>query len=265
MGSTEVSLHTIQQQLNGFVSTNPKNVVAELDMMQIYDQPLLGVANAEDTLWKKLKEPDVIDPLHLSPTEWLSGAKSVISCFLPFTERVRSANRSEGWPATEWLYGRYEGEMFSNAVRCYLVEILQRLSGHAVAPALDVRFAVVQRRSNWSERHVAFIAGLGTFSLSRSLITNQGSAGRFVSVVTDLALEPTPRPYSEVDEYCTKCGACILRCPPLAIDKNGKDNAICSLYVRETEVRYKPRIGCGKCQTGVPCEARRPPASTATV
>ncbi len=260
MGSAEVSLQTIQRQLNRFVSTNPKNVVAELDMMQIYDQPLLGVANAEDTLWKKLKEPDVIGPLHLSPTDWLSGAKSVLSSFLPFTERIRSANRSEGGPATEWLFGRYEGEMFCDAVRCYLVEILQRLSGHAVAPALDPRFAVVQRRSNWSERHAAFIAGLGTFSLNRSLITKHGSAGRLVSVVTDVALEPTPRPYSEVDEYCTKCGACIRRCPSSAIDKNGKDNAVCSLYIEETKVRYKPRFGCGKCQTGIPCEAGRPTA-----
>lgn len=260
MGSTGVSLDSIQQLLNGFVSTSPKNIVAELDAMQIYGQPLVGIASAKDTLWQKLKEPDVISPLHLSPPEWLREAQSVISCFLPFTERIRSANRSQGWPATEWLYGRYEGEMFSNTVRRWLVDILQQDGGHALSPVLDERFAVIQRRSNWSERHVAFIAGLGTFSLNRSLITNHGSAGRFVSVITDLDLEATPRAYTEIDEYCTRCGACIRRCPPIAIDKNGKDNAICSNYVGETKVRYAPRYGCGKCQTGVPCEAQRPPA-----
>lgn len=256
--TVRISFHAIQERLNNFVSNSPKNVVAELDSMQIYDLPLVGVAGAEDLLWAKLKQPDVIDPHHLSPTEWLREAKSVLSCFLPFTERIRSANRSLGWPATEWLYGRHEGEMFSNDVRRWLIDMLRRLGGRALAPVLDERFAVIQRRSNWSERHVAFIAGLGTFSLNRSLITSHGSAGRFVSVVTDLALEPTPRAYTDVEEYCTKCGVCIRRCPPLAIDKNGKDNALCSEYVQETKVRYKPRYGCGKCQTGVPCEVRRP-------
>ena len=229
-------------------------------MMHIYDPPLVGIASAEDTLWQKLKEPDVVGPLHLSPAEWMIEARSVLSCFLPFTERIRSANRSEGWPATEWLYGRYEGEMFSNAVRRWLVDIVRQEGGRALAPALDDRFAVIERRSNWSERHVAFIAGLGTFSLNRSLITNRGSAGRFVSVITDLKLEATPRTYTEVEEYCTKCGACIRRCPPAAIHTSGKDNAICSNYVDGMKVRYAPRYGCGKCQTGVPCEAGRPPA-----
>ena len=259
MGANNMSLHTIMQQLNDFVLHSPDNIVNDLGMMRLYDQPLVAVASAEDMLWEKLKEPEVIGPHHLSPTEWLEGARSVISCFLPSTERVRSANRAQGPPAIEWLYGRHEGGMFNDAVRRFLVDIIREAGSRAIAPALDKRFSIIQRRSNWSERHVAFIAGLGTFCLNRSLITERGSAGRLVSVVTDLALEATSRPYIEVDEYCKKCGACIRRCPPRAIDKNGKDNAICALYIEETTVRYKPRYGCGKCQTGVPCEAGKPP------
>jgi epoxyqueuosine reductase QueG len=258
MSANNTLLHTIKQQLDNFVLNSPENFVADLGMMAIYDQPLLAVASAEDELWDKLKEPDVVGPQHLSPAEWLPGARSLLSCFLPFTERIRSANRSEGWPATEWLYGRYEGGFFNDTARSFMVKMVQQAGGHALNPALDERFAVVERRSNWSERHVAFIAGLGTFSLNRSLITELGSAGRFASVVTDLALEPTQRLYTETDEYCTKCGSCIRRCPPLAIDKNGKDNAICSVYVKETKARFAPRYGCGKCQTGVPCEAQKP-------
>jgi len=45
-----------------------------------------------------------------------------------------------------------------------------------MAPALDKRFVITDLQSNWSERHVAFIAGLGTFGLSRSLITPLGTA-----------------------------------------------------------------------------------------
>ena len=74
--------------------------------------------------------------------------------------------------------------------------------------------------SNWSERHVAYVCGLGTFGLSKGLITERGMAGRFGSIVTDAELAPTPRKYSDPFEYCTKCGACQFRCPAKAIDKS---------------------------------------------
>ncbi len=129
----------------------------------------------------------------------------------------------------------------------------------AVAPAQDARFAVNERRSNWSERHVAFIAGLGTISLNCSIITAKGAAGRLGSVITDLTLAASERPYTDIREYCSRCGACIRRCPPGAIDENGKSHPRCSDYLDGIMVRFRPRYGCGKCQTAVPCEDRIPP------
>ena len=38
--------------------------------------------------------------------------------------------------------------------------------------------------SNWSERHVAYVCGLGTFGC-QGLITSKGLAGRFGSIITD--------------------------------------------------------------------------------
>jgi epoxyqueuosine reductase len=253
-----MDLQNIQQLLTDFVLNSRQNIVPDLDEMQIFDPPLVAIAAAADPGWNTLKQREVVGPHHLSPTEWLRGAKSVVSCFLPHTERVRCANRLKGKPATEWLYGRYEGEAFNKALACVLMEAIQRAGGVAMIPSQDGRFEVVNLRSNWSERHVAFLAGLGTFSLNRSLITELGSAGRFMSVITDLKLAPTPRPYTEVDEYCNKCGACIERCPPHAISKEGKDNTVCLTYLREMKIRFAPRYGCGKCQTAIPCEARRP-------
>ncbi|MDD4238871.1 MAG: 4Fe-4S binding protein [Desulfotomaculaceae bacterium] len=255
---TTLLLHTIKEKIDDFVLNSPQNIVNELEMMRMYDQPLVAVAGAHDALWEKLKEPEVVGSQHLSPQEWLVGAKSVISYFLPYTQRIRRSNCSEGFPSAEWLYGRYEGEMFNNALCGFVVEMIERAGGRAIAPSIDKRLAVVNRRSNWSERHVAFIAGLGTFSLNRSMITSLGSAGRFGSVIVDFASAPTKRLYKEVDEYCTKCGACIDRCPPRAINENGKDNGICLHFLDEVLERYKPRYGCGKCQTAVPCEDKNP-------
>jgi epoxyqueuosine reductase QueG len=261
-------LQDIQEKVNEFVLTNPKNIVEKpeaistpltsSDRLQICDLPLIGVASATDALWETFKQTDIIGPHHMLPNEWLPGAKSVIVYFLPYTRRIREANRIKGVTATEWLYGRWEGELFNVALRQFIVDLVERAGHRALAPLLDERFAVDNLRSNWSERHAAFVAGLGTFSLSRSLITRLGSAGRCGSVIIDFDLEPTKRTYTKSDEYCSSCGACAKRCPAQAIDKTGKDNGICMLYIQQEKQLYTPRYGCAKCQTGVPCENRIP-------
>lgn len=258
----EITLSTIQEAARTFTENSSLNTVEEQNSLQLFDAPLIGVAYAFDPLFTKIKEEEVVGPQHMMPQEWLQGAKSVISYFLPLTKRVREANRKLGVASPEWMYGRYEGEQFNNSLCNYLIQFLLDLGSKAVSPAIDSRFKVVNRRSNWSERHVAFIAGLGTFSLSRSLITEYGSAGRVGSIIVDSNIEPTMRQYTAIDEHCTKCGACIMRCPPLAINEQGKDNAVCSDYLDRVLARYRPRYGCGKCQTGVPCESRIPHAQT---
>jgi epoxyqueuosine reductase len=253
-----MDLAKVNQAIGGFWQNSPLNIVEELDSLRIFAEPMTGVALASDSLFDALKAEGVVGPDHMTPAEWLPGSKSVISYFLPFSLKVRAANRTAGLPAKEWLYGRIEGEEFNVALRKFLVGWFKDQGFEAIAPAIDERFKVVNRKSNWSERHVAYIAGLGTFSLSCSLITRRGSAGRFGSVVVNAPMEATPRYYDSVYENCSKCGACILRCPPLAITESGKDHEVCSGFCDRTKVRYSPRYGCGKCQTGVPCEEKIP-------
>jgi len=226
--------------------------------MQIFDSALVGIASASDPMWKKLKESDIVGPNHLTPEDWLDNAGSVISYFLPFAETIRRSNQNKGIPSKEWVYGRYDGEIFNNALRSFIIEFVESNGGTAVSPALDKRFSVTDHVSNWSERHVAFIAGLGTFSLSYSLITNHGTAGRFGSVVTDMEHESTQRPYDGINDYCDQCGNCMKRCPVNAISLDGKDKERCSNYLNTIYKLYEPRYGCGKCQTAVPCEFKNP-------
>ncbi len=245
--------------LADFINSSLLNIVPELDNMLIYEAPVVAVASAKDSLFAVLKNEDVVSPEHMMPEDWLTGAKCVISYFLPFSERVRKSNRATiDLPSTEWLYGRFEGEKFNNAVRTFLVSEIEKLGGHAVAPQIDPRFGVKGFSSRWSERHVAYIAGLGTFNLSKSMITEKGCAGRFGSVVTDLELTFTLRPYTGLYDYCNNCGACIPRCPVDAICNEGKSHPPCHVFQNEMMEKYKPRYGCGKCQTGVPCEHEIP-------
>lgn len=278
----------VRDQLTEFVETDSRNAIREPDGCKVYDSPLVAVAAADDAWFEKFKEPGIIGPEFMAPREWLTGARSVISYFLPFSKEVRDSNRHPGMPSEEWLSSRIEGESFNDSLRTFMIGLCKGLGGDAVAPALDRRYmryppsaeplvarfadtALWPRQfinavmmSNWSERHVAFAAGLGTFGLHKALIGEKGCAGRYGSVVTTLKLTPTLRNYLHPNEYCPYlmdggCGVCIGRCPSGAITEEGKSKDVCNTYI-ETRIhaRYVTRWGCAKCNLNVPCESGIP-------
>lgn len=241
----------------------------------MFEEPLVGVASASDALFETYKEIGVIGPWFMRPEEWLSGAKTVVSMFFPFTEEVRASNRAcvEG-PSQAWVHSRVDGQGYLNAYMKQLKERVEALGMRACVPSIDARFGQViagnnretypfvtqdTYGSNWSERHAAFACGLGTFGLSKGLITKKGMAGRFASIIIDGEMQPDERPYTDVYEYCTMCGACVKRCPVGAISlEGGKRHAPCDEWLKETKKQFAPRFGCGLCQTKVPCERKIP-------
>lgn len=246
------------------------------ESLTIFEEPLIGFSSAEDELFSQYKAPEAIGPIFWGPKEWLPEARSVVSFFFPFTETVRKSNlESSSEPSIQWLYGRIEGQRYINEYMGKVKQCLEDQGVKACVPSSDKRFMLqmdsvgnekrpeLHADSRWSERHAAYACGLGTFGLSRGLITRKGMAGRFASVIVDAELTPDERPYAGVYDYCTKCGACAKRCPVGAITvEYGKNNAQCSHYIDEMKERYAPRYGCGKCQTGVPCEHNLPGIGT---
>jgi len=230
--------------------------------MKIFDEPIFAFASSGDEYFKLFKDPFIIGEHFILPKEWLAESKTVISFFLPFTEEVKRSNsRDMNWPSEEWLHGRIEGQAFLNKLCKYLEEELKNAGYNSLVPSLDNRFwsktgTDNQFTSNWSERHAAFVCGLGTFSLSKGLITKKGVAGRFGSIITELELIPDKREYEKIYEYCSMCGACAKNCPAgaISLDK-GKNHKICSDFLNITSEKYKPRHGCGKWQVRVPCES----------
>lgn len=257
-----MNLDEIAVLLGKQVEEHPFNTVNKegIKINKIFDRPLVKVADAADPLFSEFKNPEVIGRHHLLPAEWLQGARTVVSYFLPFSLQVRKANRSAGWPAREWVYARIEGEEFNNHLRGFLINQLKDAGGRAMAPMLEKEFRIASNlRSNWSERHAAYVTGLGTFSLSRNMITPKGCAGRYGSVITDLDLGKSIREYTQIEEYCTMCGKCVDRCPSGAITMEGKDLQVCNSYIENNiKPRFKPRYGCGKCQVDVDCESSIP-------
>ncbi len=238
----------------------------------LFEEPVFGVSSAEDEIYREFKKKEIVGDNFMLPGEWLPMANSVVSFFLPFTERVRRSNRGKPEDtSSEWLHARIEGQAFIDAYTEKLRDYFVSRGAAACVPATDPRFSVqttvlppgdhkaLHIASNWSERHAAYAAGLGTFCLTRGLISERGVAGRYGSVIVTEAIDPDERPYSGVYEYCIRCGACVGRCPAGAISpEHGKDQLKCRQWMDLTREKYDPRYGCGKCQVGVPCEDRIP-------
>ena len=252
---------------------------SDLAGIQLLQTPLAGCSSADDPLYRFLKRPEAVGRWHYLPADWLPGARTVLSFFFPFAEEVRSSNAlGEREPSPQWLHARIEGQAVIGRACQFLAKSLRDAGWLAVVPALDPRFSAVEPAGSnplfppeasytslWSERHVAYVSGLGTFGLSKSLITAKGTCGRFASVITDMPCPPTHRAYSGLYEYCSFCGACVRRCPTGAISlETGKSHPLCSSFVDWTKEAFAPRYGCGKCQTGVPCQAGIPAGNHGT-
>jgi epoxyqueuosine reductase QueG len=236
--------------------------------MRIYEAPLFGFAAAEDSYLAGLGDIPEAGIKPLLPRGWLASAQTILSFFLPFSEKIRFSNRGGAYPSPEWLNGRIEGQAAAEELCRRLQEALRGAGHEAVVPALDGRFWSKSLgpenggplyTSNWSERHAAYACGLGTFSLSRGLITKKGVAGRFGSLITSLRIAETGRPYTGLYDYCTRCEACLRNCPVGAISREkGKDHVACSQFLGRVKAENSPYYGCGKCQTATPCESGLP-------
>lgn len=268
----EISKKDIAHFLQDFSDTSEHNRVSvdialspECAGIRMYEWPLVGVSSAQDEIYEKLKKPGVVGENYMLPVEWMGGAKSVISIFNPFTQHIKDSNAGGALPSHEWLHARIEGQAYIVAAAQALAEHLRSKGAQAMVPVADERFTVYDQPkiySNWSERHAAYIAGLGTFSLNRAIITQKGIAGRFCSVITDIELTADKREYTGLYDHCSLCGVCCRVCPARAINEHGKAHVPCYTFLEKVNEHYPSYYGCGKCQCGMPCESTLPPKNT---
>lgn len=246
-----------------------KALTPETVGMRLFDAPIFAVGDPADPLFAALRQPQAVGPHLLLPEQWLPGCRSVVSFFLPFSDAVKKTSAPrEAEPTPSWLHGRVEGQAFVLEVCREIRRQLEAEGEQAVIPAEDPRFWSVDKpgtsptapdpsfgyTSCWSERHVAYVCGLGTFGLSKGLITEKGICGRFGSLVTTALLPRTVRAYQRLYDYCIRCGACARNCPAGAISlETGKAHLPCREYQAGVLERHAPYFGCGKCQVGVPC------------
>ncbi len=252
-----------------------KSDLNRFDGYRIFDAPLFGYGSPEDPKYMGFRDnKEAHLPYLILPKEWNPKAAAVVSVFLPVSTWIRESNRGGKTGSAEWAVGRVEGQSFIVELAKYVVGKMTDDGFTTISPSVDSRMHVVgldekdpffppgvHFTSTWSERHNAFICGLGTFGLSKGIITEKGMAGRLVSFITEAKFEPTPRRYEGLYDYCIKCNACVRNCPVGAIDPvNGKDHMKCAGAIAESKKILQPRYGCGKCQVKTPCEDKNPSA-----
>ena len=167
-----------------------------------FGQPLLGFASGADPLWDTFKEH--VGSFHWTPAEAFAlgypeevvdaTELSIVSWILPQTEATRRDNRKEkDFPAHRWVRARIFGELVNENLRAHLVEKIRELGVQVVAPSLLPEWSRTSSKlsSNWSERHAAYVAGLGTFGLCDGLITRVGKAMRTGALVVRANLPVT--------------------------------------------------------------------------
>jgi epoxyqueuosine reductase QueG len=246
-------------------------------------EPLIGYSRGDDRLYPQLKSmigsffwvPAEIFRLTFPDSNAGPGDLAVISWVLPQTEATKADNRRETQYGSErWVRSRKFGEEFNVKLRSHVVDALTQAGYQAVAPANSPLFGLHESdaywlSSSWSERHAAYVSGLGTFGLCDGLITPAGKAMRVGSVVARISIAPSERPYTGHHDYCLyysqgTCGACIKRCPVGAVSKEGHDKRKCRAYLENAiadharEAYGIEAYGCGLCQTKVPCESGIP-------
>ena len=281
----------LQHRMETFVRDSSTTRLQRIDGRPIFGAPLLGVADGDEPLFEQYKR--IIGPFHLIPREALRYSSEsapagvspsldrvrVLCWVLPITEQTRLSNRREDKvPSRRWAHTRWFGEQFNDELRRYVVGMLQDMGFLAIAPVVSPLFRMISEglsrppASTWSERHILFAAGLGTFGLSDGFITPRGMAMRCGSVVSNAPLPVTPRRYASHTENCLHyrsgaCDKCVERCPAGAITQDGHDKERCRAYSYGELLTLKEQYGvgvtgCGLCQTGVPCEAGIPENSS---
>jgi epoxyqueuosine reductase len=230
---------------------------AELGLEDWWREPLVGVAAADDPMFLQLKQ--AVDPEHAMPSDLLAGARSVIVYFLPFRRSLAKENARHGFfAARSWATAYVVTNRLIATINNRLQERMAEAGHQLCTTPATHNFDQQKLISLWSHKHLAYIAGLGTFGHHHLIITAAGCCGRLGSVVTDCVVQPTSRPDQEwcLAKAGKPCHVCVDHCRYDALHRSHFDRHACYTHLLRNDDHYPdlPTVDvCGKCACQVPC------------
>ena len=235
-----------------------KSYPTRKNVKNIWKEPIVGFADANGPYISALKE--IVTPAHLLPGDFMENPNIVISYYVPFTEELAALNMNvEGnLAAQEWSDAYNLTNTMIQDINQYVADSLNEMGYRAVSPT-GVIFDKERILSNWSQRHIAYAAGLGTFGINNMLISEKGCCGRYGSVVADLPVEPDQILKEERCLYKKNggCKKCVKNCFSGALTTEGFDRKKCYEICMINDVRTGADV-CGKCDIDIPCAFKAP-------
>ncbi len=231
------------------------------DVQTKWKEPLVAYADATDEMFYKLK--DAVSPSHAIPQDFLPEAKTVVAYFIPFDEVVVESNIEGKESSKVWAKAYVETNQLILDLNTFIKNELQKLGYKSNIMPATHNFDNKKLISDWSHRHVAFIAGLGKFGLNNMLITDKGCCGRVGSFITDLKIEPTKRKNGEncLYKHMNVCKKCVDRCVNNALKVDFFDRHKCyEMCLRNDKLHSDIGLSdvCGKCLVNIPCSKNNP-------
>jgi len=288
--------------IEGEFKTNELNFLpGKVGGGNIFSNPVIGVAQGDDPIFQKFKE--YIGSEHLTPLEmWIASGYNklpasdlrVVSIIFPFDEKVRKGSDNittlprMKLPAEIYAVARNYGNEFKRKIVRLTINYFKAKGYDAMSGMFSDAYTIFLKKgfySTWSERYIAFAAGLGTFGLHEGLITDVGCNIRLASVITNAPIKITRRKTDEPHANCLyyakgTCKDCMKNCPANAITEKGYNKVKCNKYRMKVVRKMVPRlstilksdprrinwklredifiVGCEFCQFGVSCMDKNP-------
>lgn len=260
-----------KEQIKRLICSYVQEYQKKQNVITIWGKPLVGFADANHPYIQSL--PDIIRTTHALPSDVLKDASIVIAYYVPFTKELAKTNkRADDLASPDWALAYEETNAMFEKLNTYIINCLEKMGYRGSISPKAATFDQKELKSDWSHRHFAYAAGLGTFGLNNMLITKRGCCGRYSTIVTNLDVKPDA-PASE--EYCLykkngSCGVCVKNCPMGALKLDSFDRNKCYVMLRKNAELYTEfgssytdesgenanSVGsevCGKCVTQSPC------------
>ncbi|MDR2502060.1 MAG: hypothetical protein LBC78_02280, partial [Oscillospiraceae bacterium] len=114
---------------------------SKYENMRFYQKPIFSIGRADDPAFEKLKDSEAVGAHHMSPEEWMPGAKTVISFFVPFERATVEANKLDPEePAIEWLFTRVDGQQHLLALGAAVRDAFIASGYNAVTPYTEDKY-----------------------------------------------------------------------------------------------------------------------------